>query len=574
MNNQTYSSYSNFISDIKNNKIKTVMLKRDYINAIKQNNNKYKMMYIPGKNSYLLKLLTQKKVKIIHSHPKQRGAITAFILSWYPALIKAFLIWFFFLRKIKIKKGENPLFFGQSTAKIFSKNQIKITFKNIAGCNEAKEEIKEIVDFLKNPVKFQKLGGRLPKGILMIGPPGTGKTLLAKAIAGEAKVSFFAISGSDFVEMFVGVGASRVRNMFKMAKKKSPSIIFIDEIDAVGRKRSLNVGGGHDEREQTLNQMLVEMDGFHKNQEIIVIAATNRPDVLDPALLRPGRFDKKIIIDLPNMKERQDIIKIHTQNMPLKKNVNISILAQGTPGFSGADLANLVNETALLTARKNLKKISMQEFEESKDKIILGSQKKSLIMNKTEKEITAYHECGHVIVGLFLPEQDPIYKVTIIPRGKSLGVTYFLPQQDFIYINKKKIEGKICTLYGGRIAEEIIYGTENISIGATHDIKTATSIAKKMVTQWGLSHKIGPIFYKNKNNLFLPKKDKYFSEYTAKIIDKEIKKIIIRNYKRAKNILLCNLDILYHMKKKLIKYETLNKQQIQDIIKKKNKRLL
>ncbi len=565
-------NYSNFLKDIKNNKIKEVKINGRKIDVIKKNNYKYKT-YMPINDLSLIDKLSNKHIKIISLPTEQNNLMLSLFISWFP-MILLISIWIFFIKQLQSGNNQNSFFLGKNKAKILDKKKNKITFKDIAGCDEAKEEVSELVEFLKKPEKFKKLGGKIPKGILMIGPPGTGKTLLAKAISGEAKVPFYTISGSDFVEMFVGVGASRVRNMFEQAKKTSPCIIFIDEIDAVGRKRNAGIGGGHEEREQTLNQMLVEMDGFNSNQNIIIIAATNRPDILDPALLRPGRFDRQVIVDLPDIKGREEIIKIHIKKKPLHKNVNIKIIAKSTPGFSGADLANLINESALYAAKKNLKHISMTELEQAKDKIVMGAERKSLIMNELEKELTAYHESGHVIVGNLVPEHDPVHKVTIIPRGKSLGLTYFLPENDYLNTSKKKLESKISTLYGGRLAEEIIYGNENISTGATNDIKIATSIAKKMVTQWGFSKKLGPLLYKIDNEDFFLNnssiiKNNYISEYTAQIIDKEIKKIINKNYKRAKNILLNNIDILHNMKNELIKYETLNSKKINNIMQKK-----
>ncbi len=567
----TQINYSNFISDIKHNKIKEVRLYEKEIDIVKTNNYKYKT-HIPVADYNLLERLINKNIKI-KSIPSSTTSIPiSLLISWSPLII-LFGLWFMIVRQIQ-SGNKKTIFFGKSKAKILNKNKNKITFKDVAGCNEAKEEVYDLVKYLKKPKKFQKLGGKIPKGILMVGLPGTGKTLLAKAIAGESKVPFFTISGSDFVEMFVGVGASRVRDMFNQAKKSSPCIIFIDEIDAVGKKRSINImGNNHDEREQTLNQLLVEMDGFSDNQGIIIIAATNRPDVLDPALLRPGRFDRQVIIDLPDIKGREEIIKIHTKKIPLNKNIDISLIARGTPGFSGADLANLINEAALLAAKKNLNNVSMKEFEKAKDKIIMGTERKSIIMSNLEKEITAYHESGHTIVGKLTPEHDPVHKVTIIPRGKSLGITFFLPKYDSFNTSRKKLESQISTLYGGRIAEEIIYGHENISTGAANDIKIATSIAKKMVIKWGFSSKIGPLLYEedDEENFFnKPNINKnYISEYTAKLIDKEIKNIIDKNYQRAKNILLENINILHKMKKALIKHETLNSLQIDEILSKK-----
>ncbi len=558
--------YSNFLSDIEKNKIKKIKINGKEINVTKKNYQKY-ITYIPIYDPNLLNKLINKKISINSFSIKEPSLITSILVSWLPIILITG-IWIFLIKQIQ-NSGKGTFLFGKSKAKILNKNNNTTTFKDVAGCDEAKEEVKEIVDFLKTPDKFQKLGGKIPKGVLMIGPPGTGKTLLAKAIAGEAQVPFYGISGSDFVEMFVGVGASRVRDMFQQAKNNSPCIIFIDEIDAVGRQRGININSGHDEREQTLNQMLVEMDGFNSNKGIIIIAATNRPDILDPALLRPGRFDRKVIIDLPDIRGREQIIKIHTKNIPLNKNVNIKILAQSTPGFSGADLYNLVNEATLCAAKKNFDNVSMKEFEKSKDKIIMGTERKSLIMTNKQKELTAYHECGHTIVSQLVPEHDPIHKVTIIPRGKTLGSTFFLPKNDNLNLNKKQLESKISTLYGGRLAEEIIYGKENISIGASNDIKIASLIARNMVTKWGFSKKVGPLLwvenYENSldNQNF---KNMFFSNYMSKLIDKEIKKIINKNYARAKKILLKNLDILYKMKKKLMKHETLDKKDIKKII--------
>ncbi len=564
--NYPNTEYSNFLLDIKKNKIQEVKINGKEIDVIKKNYQKYKT-YIPMSDPELLNKLINKKIKISSIPRKEPSFITSILISWLPIILITTL-WIFLIKQIKNNSGKGTFFFGKSKAKILNKNDIKTTFKDVAGCNEAKEEVKELVDFLKKPEKFQKLGGKIPKGILMIGPPGTGKTLLAKAIAGEAQVPFYSISGSDFVEMFVGVGASRVRDMFHQAKKNSPCIIFIDEIDAIGRQRGININGGHDEREQTLNQMLVEMDGFDSNRGIIIIAATNRPDVLDPALLRPGRFDRRVIVDLPDIEGRKKIIEIYIKKIPLNKNVDIKILAKSTPGFSGADLFNLINEAALFAAKKNLENISMKEFEKSRDKIIMGSERKSLIMTKMQKELTAYHECGHTIVSQLVPEHDPVHKVTIVPRGKSLGSTLFLPENDNLNINKKQLESKISTLYGGRLAEEIIYGKENISIGSSNDIKIASSIARNMVTKWGFSDKIGPLLCENNENLINNKNFKNIplSNYISDLIDKEIKIIIKKNYLRAKKILLNNINILHKMKKKLIKYETLNKKDIEKII--------
>ncbi len=457
-----------------------------------------------------------------------------------------------------------------------SDEQIKTTFKDVAGCDEAKEEVTELVDYLKDPSKFQRLGGKIPKGVLMVGPPGTGKTLLAKAISGEAKVPFFSISGSDFVEMFVGVGASRVRDMFEQAKKSAPCIIFIDEIDAVGRQRGAGLGGGHDEREQTLNQMLVEMDGFEGNEGIIVIAATNRPDVLDPALLRPGRFDRQVVVGLPDVRGREQILKVHMRKVPLGDDVKPELIARGTPGFSGADLANLVNEAALFAARGNKRVVAMEEFDKAKDKIMMGAERRSMVMTDDEKAMTAYHEAGHAIVGRLVPEHDPVYKVSIIPRGRALGVTMYLPEQDRVSHSKQHLESMISSLFGGRLAEAIIYGDEKVTTGASNDIERATEIARKMVTQWGLSEKMGPLLYaEDENEVFLGRQvtqHKNMSDDTARAIDEEVKSVIDKNYQRAKQILEENVDILHAMKDALVKYETIDADQIDDLMNRRDVR--
>lgn len=474
------------------------------------------------------------------------------------------------MRQMQGGGGKGAMSFGKSRARLMGEDQIKTTFADVAGCDEAKEEVSELVDYLKDPSRFQKLGGKIPKGVLMVGPPGTGKTLLAKAIAGEAKVPFFTISGSDFVEMFVGVGASRVRDMFEQAKKAAPCIIFIDEIDAVGRQRGAGLGGGHDEREQTLNQMLVEMDGFDGNEGIIIIAATNRPDVLDAALLRPGRFDRQVVVGLPDVRGREQILKVHMRKVPLADNVEASVIARGTPGFSGADLANLVNEAALFAARSNRRVVSMDEFEKAKDKIMMGAERRSMVMSDAEKEMTAYHEAGHAIVGCLVPEHDPVHKVTIIPRGRALGVTFFLPEADAISISKRKLESKISVAYGGRLAEELIYGVEAVSTGASQDIKYATSIARNMVTKWGFSDKLGPLLYaEEENEVFLGRsmgKAKQMSGETAALIDAEIKQIIDSNYERARQLIVDNMDILHAMKDALMLYETIDSKQIEDLM--------
>ncbi|WP_343188475.1 ATP-dependent zinc metalloprotease FtsH [Buchnera aphidicola (Neophyllaphis varicolor)] len=560
--------YSTFLSEVNQDQIREVHINGREISVIKKNNISYKT-YIPINDPKLLDNLITKNVKVIGEIPEEPSFVTSVFISWFPMLL-LIGVWIFFMRQMQIGGGKGAMSFGRSKAKILTENKIKITFSDIAGCDEAKEEVMELVEYLKEPDRFQKLGGKIPKGVLMVGPPGTGKTLLAKAIAGEAKVPFFTISGSDFVEMFVGVGASRVRDMFDHARKSSPCIIFIDEIDAVGRQRGAGLGGGHDEREQTLNQMLVEMDGFEGNEGVIVIAATNRPDVLDPALLRPGRFDRQVIVSLPDVRGRNQILKIHMKKVPLSSDVESMIIARGTPGFSGADLANLVNEAALFAARNNNLFVSMSEFEKAKDKIIMGTERKSIIMTDLQKESTAYHESGHVIIGYLVPEHDPVHKVTIIPRGQALGVTCFLPEKDMISISRKKLESRISTLYGGRLAEEIIYGKNNVSTGAFNDIKVATNLARNMITQWGFSDKLGPLLYaEEEGEVFLGRsvaKAKHMSDETAHIIDEEVKLLIENNYKRARSILNKNIDILHSMKDALIKYETIDSSQIDDLM--------
>lgn len=466
--------------------------------------------------------------------------------------------------------GRGAMSFGKSKARLLGEDQVKVSFADVAGVEEAKEEVAELVEFLRDPGKFQKLGGKIPSGVLLVGSPGTGKTLLAKAIAGEAKVPFFTISGSDFVEMFVGVGASRVRDMFEQAKKHAPCIIFIDEIDAVGRHRGAGLGGGHDEREQTLNQLLVEMDGFEGNEGVIVIAATNRPDVLDPALLRPGRFDRQVVVGLPDVRGREQILKVHMRKVPIGDDVKPGIIARGTPGFSGADLANLVNEAALFAARANNKLVSMTNFEKAKDKIMMGAERKSMVMDEAEKRLTAYHEAGHAIVGLSVPSHDPVYKVTIIPRGRALGVTMFLPEGDRYSYSKERLESQIASMFGGRIAEEQVFGPDSVTTGASNDIQRATEIARNMVTKWGLSEKLGPLTYmEEEGEVFLGHsvaQSKHVSDETAHIIDEEIRVIIDKNYKRAESILKEKRDQLDKMADALMKYETIDQEQIADIM--------
>ncbi|OOF36428.1 ATP-dependent metalloprotease [Rodentibacter mrazii] len=563
------TDYTTFVYDVSNGQVKEARFDTNEITVTKNDGSKYMTVMPPLEDKKLLDDLLSKKVKVEGTPFERRSLLSQILISWFPML---FLVgvWIFFMRQMQ-GGGGKAMSFGKSRAKMLSQDQIKVTFADVAGCDEAKEEVGEIVDFLRDPTKFQNLGGKIPKGILMVGPPGTGKTLLAKAIAGEAKVPFFTISGSDFVEMFVGVGASRVRDMFEQAKKNAPCLIFIDEIDAVGRQRGAGLGGGHDEREQTLNQMLVEMDGFGGHDGVIVIAATNRPDVLDPALTRPGRFDRQVVVGLPDVKGREQILKVHMRKVPLADDVDAMTLARGTPGYSGADLANLVNEAALFAARNNKRKVSMLEFEKAKDKINMGPERRTMIMTEKQKESTAYHEAGHAIVGYLVPEHDPVHKVTIIPRGRALGVTFFLPEGDQVSISQKQLESKLSTLYAGRLAEDLIYGEENISTGASNDIKVATNIARNMVTQWGFSEKLGPILYsEDEGEVFLGRsmaKAKHMSDETAHVIDEEVRAIITRNYERARQILIDNMDILHAMKDALVKYETIEEVQIKQLMK-------
>ena len=562
------TDYTTFVYDVSNSQVKEARFDANEITVTKNDGSKYMTVMPPLEDKKLLDDLLNKKVKIEGTPFEKRSLLSQILISWFPML---FLVgvWIFFMRQMQ-GGGGKAMSFGKSRAKMLNQDQIKVTFADVAGCDEAKEEVGEVVDFLREPKKFQNLGGKIPKGILMVGPPGTGKTLLAKAIAGEAKVPFFTISGSDFVEMFVGVGASRVRDMFEQAKKNAPCLIFIDEIDAVGRQRGAGLGGGHDEREQTLNQMLVEMDGFGGNEGVIVIAATNRPDVLDPALTRPGRFDRQVVVGLPDVKGREQILKVHMRKVPVADDVDAMTLARGTPGYSGADLANLVNEAALFAARSNKRTVSMLEFEKAKDKINMGPERRTLIMTDKQKESTAYHESGHAIVGYLVPEHDPVHKVTIIPRGRALGVTFFLPEGDQISISQKQLESKLSTLYAGRLAEDLIYGEENISTGASNDIKVATNIARNMVTQWGFSDKLGPILYtEDEGEVFLGRsmaKAKHMSDETAHAIDEEVRAIVNRNYTRARQILIDNMDILHAMKDALVKYETIEEEQIKQLM--------
>ena len=521
-------------------------------------------------NNSIIGILEKNDVNFSAAEPKSQSLIGQLLISSFPILL-LIGVWIYFMRQMQGGGGgRGAMSFGKSKARLLGEDQVGITFGDVAGVDEAKSELSEIVDFLKDPSKFQRLGGKIPSGVLMVGPPGTGKTLLAKAIAGEAKVPFFTISGSDFVEMFVGVGASRVRDMFEQAKKQAPCIIFIDELDAVGRHRGAGLGGGHDEREQTLNQLLVEMDGFEGNEGIIVIAATNRPDVLDPALLRPGRFDRQVVVPLPDIRGRELILKVHMRKVPLDEDVIPSLIARGTPGFSGADLANLVNEAALFAARENKRVVSMEHFEKAKDKIMMGAERRSMVMSEEEKLNTAYHEAGHAIVGYEVPEHDPVYKVTIIPRGRALGVTMYLPEEDRYSMSKQRLQSSISSLFGGRIAEEMIHGAMGVTTGASNDIERATEIARSMVTKWGFSERLGPLTYsEDDGEIFLGRsvtKHKQVSDETAHAIDEEVRIIIDTAYELAKTILDDKVDKLHAMAKALIKYETIDLGQIKDIM--------
>ena len=566
---RSQTDYTTFLREAEQGNIREVRINNDgEIRGTKRSGESFQT-FVPYFDDKLVSDLVKNDVRVYGEPPEEQSLLASIFISWFPMLL-LIGVWIFFMRQMQGGGGKGAMSFGKSKARLLGEDQIKTTFADVAGCDEAKEDVSELVDFLRDPSKFQKLGGKIPKGVLMVGPPGTGKTLLAKAIAGEAKVPFFSISGSDFVEMFVGVGASRVRDMFEQAKKAAPCIIFIDEIDAVGRKRGAGLGGGHDEREQTLNQMLVEMDGFEGHEGIIVIAATNRPDVLDPALLRPGRFDRQVIVGLPDIRGREQILKVHMRKVPIADNVEASLIARGTPGFSGADLANLVNEAALFAARGNKRLVAMEEFEKAKDKIMMGSERKSMVMSESEKEMTAYHEAGHAIVGRLVPEHDPVYKVSIIPRGRALGVTMYLPEKDRVSHSKQHLESMISSLFGGRIAEQIIYGDDKVTTGASNDIERATDIARKMVTQWGLSTKMGPMLYaEEEGEVFLGNsmsRASSMSDDTARAIDAEIKSLIDRNYERAQQILEDNKDILHTMKDALMKYETIDAKQIDDLM--------
>ncbi|MCD7097047.1 ATP-dependent zinc metalloprotease FtsH [Stenotrophomonas sp. MMGLT7] len=569
------ASYTQFLQDVDNNRIKAVEYTDESsyaVNAIRytRTDGTQGVVYGP-RDDKLVDVLYSKKVEMTRQKPANGPSFWSIVLNFLPVIL-IIGFWLFIMRQMQGGGGgaKGAMSFGKSRAKLQGEDQIKVTFADVAGCDEAKEEVSELVDFLRDPSKFTKLGGKIPRGVLMVGPPGTGKTLLAKAIAGEAKVPFFSISGSDFVEMFVGVGASRVRDMFEQAKKHAPCIIFIDEIDAVGRHRGAGLGGGHDEREQTLNQLLVEMDGFEGGEGVIVIAATNRPDVLDPALLRPGRFDRQVVVGLPDVKGREQILKVHMRKLPLADDVVPMVIARGTPGFSGADLANLCNEAALFAARGGEKEVRMDHFDRARDKILMGAERRSMAMSEEEKTLTAYHEAGHAIVGRLVPEHDPVYKVTIIPRGRALGVTMYLPEGDKYSMNKVAIESQLCSLYGGRVAEELIFGADKVTTGASNDIERATKMARNMVTKWGLSDQLGPIAYGEEDDeVFLGRsvtQHKSVSDDTARKIDEVVREILDKAYARTTELLTQNLDKLHAMSKLLLEYETIDVPQIDAIM--------
>ncbi|MCH9026704.1 MAG: ATP-dependent zinc metalloprotease FtsH [Proteobacteria bacterium] len=563
--------YSEFLDDVEAGNVFEVVIDGKIISGTYRDGQREFWSSNPEtETTELIEVLRSNNVKIKGAPPERKSLLMELFLSSFPILL-LIGVWVYFMRQMQGGAGgRGAMSFGKSRARLLSEDQVGVTFSDVAGIEEAKEEVGEIVDFLRDPSKFQRLGGKLPKGVLMTGAPGTGKTLLARAIAGEAKVPFFTISGSDFVEMFVGVGASRVRDMFEQAKKTAPCIIFIDEIDAVGRHRGAGLGGGHDEREQTLNQLLVEMDGFEGNEGVIVIAATNRPDVLDPALLRPGRFDRQVEVPLPDVRGREQILKVHMRKVPIDDDVRPKIIARGTPGFSGADLANLINEAALIAARANRRTVDMEQFEKAKDKIMMGAERRSMVMSEEERKLTAYHESGHAIVGLSVPDHDPVYKVTIIPRGRALGVTVFLPEEDRYSFSRRRLESQISSLFGGRIAESMIFGKDAVTTGAANDIERATALARNMVTKWGLSDGMGPLTYaEDDGEIFLGRsvtQHKHVSDETAHAIDREIRVLIDRNYARAEKILQKETKTLHKMAEALIKYETIDEEQIKDIM--------
>lgn len=562
-------TYSEFVQAVHDDKVRSVVIQEKTIRGETKAGKRFST-YLPMQDNALLPMLAKFKVAVTGIPPKEESWFMRFLIGWLPMLLIIALMLFFYRQMQGGGKGGGPMSFGRSKARLLNQDQVKVTFKDVAGAEEAKHDVEELVHFLRDPGRFQRLGGKMPRGVLLVGPPGTGKTLLAKAVAGEAGVPFFTISGSDFVEMFVGVGASRVRDMFEQAKKQAPCIIFIDEIDAVGRHRGAGLGGGHDEREQTLNQLLVEMDGFEGKEGVIVVAATNRPDVLDPALLRPGRFDRQVVVPLPDVRGREAIVEVHMKKVPAAENVKAGVIARGTPGFSGADLANLVNEAALMAARFRKDEVTMADFEKAKDKIMMGSERRSMAMSDDEKKLTAYHEAGHAIVGLSMPEHDPVYKVSIIPRGRALGVTMFLPEGDRYSHSFRRLNCQLATLYGGRLAEEMIFGENAVTTGASNDIERATEIARMMVTKWGLSDALGPVTYgEEEGEVFLGRSvtsHKNVSENTSKLIDAEIRRIVDENYALARKTLEEHMDQLHAMADALIKYETIGIPQIDAIM--------
>jgi cell division protease FtsH len=560
-------NYSEFVLAVKHDRVREVVIDGLVIEGVYNDNSTFKTIRPQVQDPKLMDDLINHRVDVKGREVEQPSLWQQLLVASFPILI-IIVVFLFFMRQMQGGAGGRggPMSFGKSKARLLGEDQIKTTFADVAGVDEAKEEVSELVEYLRDPSRFQRLGGQIPRGVLMVGPPGTGKTLLAKAIAGEAKVPFFSISGSDFVEMFVGVGASRVRDMFEQAKKQSPCIIFIDEIDAVGRHRGGGHGGGHDEREQTLNQLLVEMDGFEGNDGVIIIAATNRADVLDKALLRPGRFDRQVYVGLPDIRGREHILKVHMRKVPLDERVIASVIARGTPGFSGADLANLVNEAALFAARANKRLVTMEDFEKARDKIMMGAERKSMVMSEQEKENTAYHEAGHAIVGCLVPEHDPVHKVTIIPRGGALGVTQYLPEEDKYSYSKRSLESRLCTLFGGRIAEEMTLGADGVTTGASNDIERATQMARSMVTKWGLSEKLGPLHYGEEEGAYPGMATQQYSGETSKLIDEEVRRIVDACYARAKQILEDNRDILEAMKNALMEYETIDAEQVADLM--------
>ena len=571
-------SYSQFVDAVERGDVLHVDVDGLVISGERRDGSHFETLQPQLLDKLVLDLMQDKGVNIVGVRPHQQSIWTQLLVASFPILV-IIAIFFFFMRQMQGGAGGRggPLTFGKSKAKLLGEDQVKTSFADVAGVDEAKEDVRELVDFLQDPTRFQKLGGRIPRGILLVGRPGTGKTLLAKAIAGEARVPFFSISGSDFVEMFVGVGASRVRDMFDQAKKQAPCIIFIDEIDAVGRHRGAGLGGGHDEREQTLNQLLVEMDGFDGNEGIIIIAATNRPDVLDPALLRPGRFDRQVVVPLPDIRGREQILKVHMRKVPLSEGVVPSKIARGTPGFSGADLANLVNEAALFAARHGRRSVSMTQFEQAKDKIMMGAERRSMVMSDAEKRTTAYHEAGHCIIGRLMPGHDPVYKVTIMPRGRALGVTMFLPEEDRHNWSRQVLRAQLCSLFGGRVAEEIILGEDGITTGASNDIQRATQLARSMVTKWGLSEKMGPLMYDEEDEeVFLGmsagSRGNQMSDETARLIDQEVRTIVDDCYNHARKLLDENIDILHATAQALLEYETIDSDQIDDLMNKRKPR--